>query len=286
MAAGGIDLHMHSNASDGTDTPEQLAERAKAAGIRTMALTDHDTVKGAEELKDRVPDGMVFYPGIEFSCMARAGKCHILGYCCDTGDPLFQDILDLGHRKRRAKLETRIAWLKKNGIVLTEAEVEELYRMPSAGKPHLGNLIVKHGRAETKDEAIRVFLNPIPEENTRISAKSAVTAILSSGGIPVWAHPMGGEGEKPLSQEQFEALLTELLSYGIQGMECYYSRYGIERCEALAETARKNGLRISGGSDCHGRNKNIEPGTLNASGVEIPAEKLTILEALTACQRK
>ena len=99
-----IGLHMHSTASDGTDTPVQLVEKVRAAGIRVFALTDHDTVTGAERLAECLPAGMTFIPGIEFSCRVGSGKCHILGYRCDTAHPAFQDALAKGAALRKAKL--------------------------------------------------------------------------------------------------------------------------------------------------------------------------------------
>ena len=88
-----IDLHTHSTASDGTDTPLQLIENVKAAGIKVFALTDHDTVAGTETLLKNPPEGVTFIPGIEFSCQMDTGKCHILGYCNDTAHPAFQAAL-------------------------------------------------------------------------------------------------------------------------------------------------------------------------------------------------
>lgn len=97
-----IDLHMHSTASDGTDTPVQLAGNVKAAGIQIFALTDHDTVIGAEQLTEHLPKGVTFIPGIEFSCRMPSGKCHILGYDCDMAHPAFRDALAQGAALRCA----------------------------------------------------------------------------------------------------------------------------------------------------------------------------------------
>lgn len=275
-----VDLHTHSTASDGTDSPLRLAEKAGAAGIRVFALTDHDTVSGAEQLKEQPPEGMVFIPGIEFSCRMDSGKCHILGYACSTAHPAFQDALAQGAALRRAKLEKRIAFLGERGIRLPEEELERLRQIPSVGKPHLGNLMVQYGYAPDLQRAIAGVLNLCPTESSRIAAKTAVGAILASGGIPVWAHPLGGEGERELGPEQFGRMLEELTGYGLMGMECWYSKYQAALCGKLAETAEARGLLVSGGSDCHGTNKSIPLGRLNAEGREVPPERLTILGAL------
>ena len=105
-------------------------------------------------------------------------------------------------------------------------------------------------------------------------------AILSSGGTPVWAHPLGGEGEKDLSEQDFRRVLAELTSYGIKGLECWYSKYTAQKCKFLADTAERAGLFISGGSDYHGTNKSIPLGRLNADGVNVEPSRLSILRGI------
>lgn len=271
---------MHSTASDGTDSPVQLAEKVKAAGIQVFALTDHDTVTGTEQLAKYLPEGVTFIPGIEFSCRMASGKCHILGYYCDTLHPAFRDALTQGAALRKAKLEKRIDFLREKGMCFPEDELNRLYQIPSVGKPHLGNLMVRYGYAPDRQTAITEVINGCATESSRIAAKTAVTAILASGGIPVWAHPLGGEGEKEIGPEQFSKMLGELTGYGLMGLECWYSKYPLPVCERLAETAQEYSLLISGGSDYHGTNKIIPLGNLNADGLEVSPEQITLLSSL------
>lgn len=276
-----IDLHMHSTASDGTDTPEQLAEKMKTEGIQVFALTDHDTVDGVKALAGKAPNSVMFIPGIEFSCRMDSGKCHILGYDCDTDHPAFREALEEGVTLRKAKLEKRIAFLYEQGIRFPEDELEKLRQMPSVGKPHLAKLMMKYGYAADIQTAIVETINRCPSHNSRIAAKIAVTAILASGGIPVWAHPLGGEGEKEIAPKQFDNMLNELTEYGLMGMECFYSKYSLIKCQELASVAREHNLLISGGSDYHGTNKSIAPGTLNKDEQDVLPEQITILNRLT-----
>lgn len=275
-----IDLHTHSAASDGTDTPLQLAEKVKAAGIRVFALTDHDTVAGAKVLLKNPPEGVTFVPGIEFSCRMDTGKCHILGYCCDAAHPAFHAALRQGAALRERKLNLRLDFLRERGVTFPAEELGKLQRLPSVGKPHLGNLMVKYGYAASRNEAIRDVLNLCRTGSSRIPAAAAVGAILASGGIPVWAHPLGGEGEKETGSEQFTAMLDELQDYGLRAMECFYSKYPMDACERLAKIAQDRNLLVSGGSDYHGTNKSIALGTLNADGQEVNREQITILDDL------
>lgn len=276
-----VDLHMHSTASDGTDTPVQLVEKVKAAGIQAFALTDHDTIIGTELLAEHLPTGVRFIPGIEFSCRMPSGKCYILGYCCDTAHPVFQEALAMGAALRKAKLEKRIVFLQEQGMRFPEDELRSLRQIPGVGKPHLGNLMVKHGYTPDMRTAITEVINHCAAESSRIPAETAVRAILASGGIPVWAHPLGGEGEKEVGQGQFARMLDELTGYGLMGIECWYSKYSTALCERLAGIAGERGLLISGGSDYHGSNKTIPLGILNADGHEVPLPQITLLSALT-----
>lgn len=279
-----IDLHMHSAASDGTDSPAGLIETVKRVGIRIFSLTDHDTVEGVAEIAGRVPEGVVFLPGIEFSCTAPSGKCHILGYGCDMRRGAFQEILERVGALRRTKLETRLAFLEERGIRLPEEEIARLRGMPSAGKPHLANLMVKYGYAASREDAIRDTLNLCRTGSTRIPADTAIRAILASGGIPVWAHPLGGEGERETPEDQFQAVLSELLGCGLKGLECYYSKYPLARCRRLEGIAQEHRLLVSGGSDYHGANKKVAPGSLNADGAAVEIRTFSPLLEQLGCR--
>ena len=258
-----VDLHMHTTASDGADTPGELAAKVAAAGLELFSVTDHDTVDGALEMEKFVPDGVKYIRGVEFSCLSPGGKCHILGYDYDPDHPAFRAALAEGRRLRMEKLDRRLEQLKTDhGIVLTDAERTWLLCRNSPGKPHLGRIIRDRGLASDLDSAIRGFIRDVPGRD-RIEAQTAIEAITAAGGCPVWAHPLGGEGEKRLSSEKFENLLETLCGYGLRGLECRYSRYGRKESEFLLGHAAQRGLIPTGGSDYHGSNKkDIELGQI------------------------
>lgn len=276
-----IDLHMHSTASDGTDTTEELIRNLQESGIHTFALTDHDTIDGACEIEKMIPKTMTFYRGVEFSCITEYGKCHILGYQYAPDNEIFQEALRLGESLRKAKFEKRVRYLDEvHGIVFSEEEMQYLFAQKSVGKPHLARLLIRKGLAADMQKAMTDYLNGCKAGKDKIDAEIAVKAIRAAGGIPVWAHPLGGEGEKPIKKEAFEPLLHTLLEAGIQGLECYYSRYTMDQVQLLLDYAAQYGLLVSGGSDYHGTNKNIPLGTLNADGVCIGEALLTLSEML------
>lgn len=275
------DLHIHTAASDGSDTPAEVLAKAAAAGLEVIAITDHDTIDGAMSVTV-TPPGLRYIRGIEFSCVCPGGKCHILGYGFDPEDPVFRAALEEGRRLRREKTEKRIAFLAERfGIRLTEAELAWLWSRKSPGKPHFGQILVDRGLASDISDGIRRFINPCGGGADRIEARTAVHAIRHAGGVPVWAHPLGGEGERRLEWAEFESRLRILMEDGIRGLECCYSRYGEEETALLTEQAAVHGLYVSGGSDYHGSNKQgIALGMLNAGNRPVDGEKLTILRIL------
>lgn len=273
------DLHIHTTASDGTDTADEILAKAAAAGLGAVAITDHDTIDGAMSVTAE-PEGLRCIRGVEFSCLFP--KCHILGYGFDAGDPVFQGALEAGRRLRQEKNTRRVAFLAERfGIVLTDEELAWLLGQKSPGKPHFGRILVDRGLAPDLSAAIREFINPCKGGPDRISAETAVRGILHAGGIPVWAHPLGGEGERRLTRAEFDERLKVLMEYGIRGLECCYSRYGEADIDFLVRRAGDHGLLISGGSDYHGGNKTgIALGQLRADGKDTDAKRLTVLRHL------
>ncbi len=273
-----IDLHMHSSNSDGTNPPEELLKLVRNAGIKIFALTDHDTINGAMVLKNE-PN---FIKGIEFSCITQNNhKCHILGLGYDENNKDFQDALKAGEELRHEKFYRRIGFLRSEfKITFTDQEIEDLLKIPSVGKPHIGNLLVKKGYANSRAEAIDNYVDLAKTGNDKISAELAINAINSAGGVSVWAHPLGGERDPELPENDFRKILDELKNYGLRGLECYYSKYSYVKTKWLADVANDNKLFISGGSDYHGTNKKIPLGRLNSDDEEIAPELLTILDAL------
>ena len=279
--AGTVDLHIHTNASDGTDSPANLLWNLQKAGITIFAVTDHDTIKGALAVKRIVPQGFRFIPGIEFSCRTKGGyKCHILGLNYDENNLDFQAAITAGDELRQ-KFHRRIEILRTDfGITFTDDELDSLLKIPSVGKPHLANLLVAKGFAQNRQEAIRNYIDKCRTGSSRIDAELAVKAILSAGGVPVWAHPLGGEGEQELPESTFRLVLNELVAYGLKGLECWYSKYKSLKCEWLTKQAKRRGLFISGGSDYHGTNKTVPLGRLNAENRAVSPEQLTILRQI------
>ncbi len=255
-----IDLHMHSVASDGTDTLEQLLQNVRKAGIDTFSVTDHDTIEGALAMQKLVRNTPLrFTLGIEFSCKHEAEKYHILGYDFDPSNALFRETIEEGIRFRRNNAVIRLNWLKETkGIDFGKETEAALLANPTVGKPHIAMELVKRGIAKDVDDGCEYLQVETPRLKLEVS--QAVQAIHAAGGIAVWAHPLGGDGEPKKSESYFRELLAKVLPLGIDGLECYYGIYTEPQIDCLVRATEEYGLLRSGGSDYHGSVKNVALG--------------------------
>ena len=278
------DLHLHTTASDGSDTPKALIDRARGKGISVIAITDHDTLVGSVEALGLSADGIKIITGIEFSCHHYGDcdfDCHILGYGFNPNSEPILDAIRHGREMRLYKLGLRLGYLEEHfGIVFTDEDIAWLHSLNSVARPHLGQLLIKHGYVATMSEAFDKYLKVDGFPDDRIDAGEAIAAIKSSGGIPVYAHPIGGEREKRIDKYELERRVDALTSLGLMGLEAYYSRYSEEDEAMLVSVAKERGLLVSGGSDYHGENKTVKLGSLRSDDAEIDDDKITLLSAL------
>lgn len=262
---GKIDLHMHTSVSDGTDTPEEIIEKVREANIELFSVTDHDAIKGCSiVMGHRKNEDPVFITGIEFSCKDEEGQYHILGYGYDPEAEAIRDTVNEGHELRLSKLRERLDFLEsKFGFRFSAADREGLFALDNPGKPHIANLMVRHGYAATKESAFRDYLNLYHAGSAYIRPETAVQAILKSGGVPVLAHPSYGRGDEIIVGEAMERRLRKLIGFGLQGIEAFYSGFTPKLISELLAFAGRYDLLITAGSDYHGQNKLVHLGDTN-----------------------
>lgn len=266
-----IDLHLHTNVSDGTDTPVELLENVKKAGIELFAITDHDDVKGnlmvSRGLTDFDPK---FIPGAEFSCKDSEGKYHILGYGFDPNDAAIQNVVQTGHDYRMKKVHARLDFLKSEfGFEFPQEELDKLLAMDNPGKPHIGNLMVKYGFADNKEKAIRDYIDKIHFKSEYITPEFAINGILKSGGTPILAHPSYGSGDQLIIGDEMDERVRRLLEYGLAGLEAFYSGFSAKLRNEILSLADKYDLYVTAGSDYHGKNKMVILGDTGLSDTSI-----------------
>jgi predicted metal-dependent phosphoesterase TrpH len=267
-----IDLHLHTTASDGALRPAELVARCAAAGLRVVAITDHDSTEGvAEALAAAAPLGMTVVPGVELNTDASAGEVHILGYFVPLEDAAFQEALLSARDARLGRARQMVERLRVLGMPITFERVRELAGEGAVGRPHIAQALLEAGYVSSLAEAFARYLGrdgPAYVEGSRPTPVQAVQLIRAAGGIPVLAHPSYVADP--------EAMVAELVPAGLAGVEVYYREYGPAEIERFRSLATRYGLLLTGGTDFHGTGNWPEegPGT-----VEVPWE---VAEALFA----
>ena len=276
-----IDLHMHTTASDGTDTPEEIMKHVKRAGIQLFAVTDHDGIEGVLEIRKirnenpKKAEKLRFLNGIEFSCRDEEGKYHILGYGYDETSPVMLETVNLAHENRLKKVTERLRYLEDEcGFTFKQEDIDALYRNHNPGKPHIANMMIKYGYASSIHEAMTEYLNKKKIPNVYLRPEDAIRTILESGGIPVLAHPSYGDGDQLITGEEMNHRLKKLVDFGIRGVEAYYSGFTPKLILEMLIFADIYNLYVTAGSDYHGKNKLVNIGETNLHRVSDGSGKL------------
>ena len=283
-----IDLHIHTIVSDGTDTPEELLQKVKGAGIELFSVTDHDAVKASTIIPDLLKEGdPAFVCGAEFSCKDEEGKYHILGYDYDPSSESILKLVDMGHTYRINKVRARLDFLKDQfHFRFSDEDLKKLFAMDNPGKPHIANMMVRYGYTKTKEIAIKEYINLIHFDMEYVRPEEAIEGILSAGGIPVLAHPCYGSGDQLVIGQEMDERLQKLIGMGLQGVEAFYSGFTVKLQNEMLDFAKKYDLFVTAGSDYHGRNKMIELADNNLDTVsEYPEEMKRFLDELKGRQR-
>jgi predicted metal-dependent phosphoesterase TrpH len=259
VAGGGtsiVDLHTHTNRSDGTLEPAALVRDVAAAGVRMLAITDHDTLGGFRELTARprgVPDGLELIAGVEINAIARGiplqdGELHILGFGMDPSDDAFEAALASQRASRRRRFERTVARLSEIGMPI-DAHVAniDLSRDDALGRPTVARALIAAGHATSVEDAFRRLIGwggpaYVPREG--LGPVAAIEAIARAGGLPVLAHFSEAPGQL--------GLLRELREAGLRGLEVYYRTFSADTVSLVADVARRLRFVATGGSDYHG----------------------------------
>jgi predicted metal-dependent phosphoesterase TrpH len=250
-----VDLHTHSRASDGSDDPAVLVERAAAFDLRTIALTDHDTLEGIESARaaaDRV--GIELIPGTELS-LEFGGGMHLVVLWLEPGAGPLQDRLESLRDGRTGRNADIIAKLTDHGMAVTMEEVLEEAGAGSVGRPHIAAVMLRKGYVGSMSEAFDLWLaagKPGYASRLRLTPEEAIGLAVESGAVPVLAHPHTLGIDRA---DQMADLLDRLRSAGLVGLEALYAVYHRHEREGYSDLARRFGLAVSGGSDYHGTYK-------------------------------
>lgn len=265
----GIDLHIHSNASDGSLSPLQIIALAQKLGVLAISITDHDTIDGVKDLFGHgIPAEIKILSGVELSARPPAGyvcpgSFHILGYGIDLEDPALHETLEELQRVRKNRNPQIIARLQTLGMDITMHDVLEIAGNGQLGRPHIAQVMVQKGYADSIDGAFDGFLGkgqPAYVDKFRLESRQAIDRIRNAGGVAVLAHPYLLEAE---SDQALEELIITLKQLGLEGLEAYYPGHSYEQVAFYRQLAESHGLVITGGTDYHG---NLNPEIQIGSG--------------------
>ena len=247
-----VDFHIHTTASDGTLTPEQLVGEIGKRSIPYFAITDHDTIDGLEIL-EKIPKNLTPVTGVEIS--AEFDKTlHILGYGFDPKHPDLTDSLNELQDYRKARNRQILEKMRRYGMVISMAELIDEAGSDLVGRPHFAALMVRKGYVDSFQEAFDRYLKkgaPLYMDKKRFDPDKAIDMIHAAGGIAVMAHPY----QTKLEGRDLENLVKELVSYGLDGIEVFYSQHTPQMICEYKGYARQYDLIATGGSDFHGANK-------------------------------
>lgn len=255
-----IDLHIHTNYSDGTLSIQDTLSLIRTSGIRYFSITDHDTLESSKAincmLRSTLTD-LIYFSGVELSCKHKGIDLHILGYECDIENKQLNELISYAKENRRQKTVRLIDYLKtEHGIEIPVQEKQRLLRQENnVGKPNFAVILIKMGYGRDVQEVINKYLNAFEAFDLKIEAEEAISVIKKAYGFSVMAHPIVIAQDHGYSYNDINILASELKHSGLDAMEVYYSRHNAEQKAEYRKIAVKNGLMMSGGSDFHGNNK-------------------------------
>jgi predicted metal-dependent phosphoesterase TrpH len=252
-----IDLHTHSAVSDGTDTPAELVEKARAVGLDVVALTDHDTFDGLDEAAaagERV--GIQVVRGMELSCSRHGSSVHVLAYGADPASTGLAAEMALVRDGRLGRLAGVLAKLAALGVPISEAEVmAQVGTSPSIGRPHIADALIEAGHVRDRQEAFDRFLadgGPAHVHRYTIEVERGIDLVHEAGGVAVIAHPWGRGRERLLPASAIQALARD---HGLDGIEVDHQDHDADIRRRLHILADSLGLLATGSSDYHGTGK-------------------------------
>lgn len=269
-----VDLHAHTNASDGEHSPEELIQIAHERNVAFLGIADHDTIAGLERAVNAASStgGIEIIPGVEFSTDWEKREIHVLAYMVDYYDPATIALADKFREGRLGRAQKILAKLDALGAPVEFEKVAAIAGDAAIGRPHVARALVEAGHVATVQEAFDKYLasdKPAYVEYESASPHQAVEMIRAVGAVPVLAHPY-----------DVQRIVPELVKVGLVGLECYYAQYDERQRQELVELAKQYGLIATGGSDFHGLNR---MGHMSALGeVNVPIEAVEKLKQAKA----
>ena len=245
-----VDLHVHTIYSDGTFTPEEVVRRAVELNLKAVAITDHDCIDGiSHAISASEGTDLEVIPGVEISCSKDDTEIHVLGYFIDWRNASLVELFRKMKDNRVERMRRTVQRLNEVGLNIDIDKVLESAPEGTIGRLHLARLMHEEGFVRSTNEAFDKYIGdgkPCHVRHKRLDYTKAIGMVRAAGGVPVLAHP-GTMGE--------DGFIPEYVKAGLRGIEVYHSEHQSPESNKYLEKARKYGLIVTGGSDCHGFKK-------------------------------
>lgn len=269
-----IDLHAHSDCSDGVDSPEELVSKARAAGLCALAITDHDAVDGVERARRVSPRGLEIVAGVELSAREGVSDVHVLGYLIDPASRELLDYLETFRSHRLSRAKDIVRKLNDLGMALELESVIALAgdRGTSIGRPHIARALVESGQAGSIQDAFTRYLGnhgPAYVPKAFFAVEDAIRIIHRAGGVAVLAHP---------GSLRRDELIPGFVEAGLDGLEVIHPDHTETVRRYYGQLASKHGLVTTGGSDYHGP----RPDRCGLGGMRVSHRHLADLKRISA----
>ena len=255
-----VDLHTHSTASDGTDTPAELVRNAAAAGLDVVALTDHDTTRGHAGAIAALPEGLTLVTGAELSCRIDGISMHMLAYLFDPEEPALLAERELVRDDRVPRARGMVARLQELGVPVTWEQVARIAGDGSVGRPHVATALVELGVVPTVSDAFTE--DWLADGGRAYVAKhetdpfEAIRLVKGAGGVTVFAHPAAAKRGRTVP----DSAIAEMAAAGLDGIEVDHMDHDVDARARLRGLAEELGLLVTGSSDYHGSRKTVSLG--------------------------
>lgn len=248
MTASRIDLHLHTNASDGVLSPPQLLELVRSSGLSCFAVTDHDTLSGADLIRSQLTAAdPACLTGVELSVNCEGADMHMLAYCFDAADLDFRAALTDFQQRRRERGSRIVERLQQQGVAITAETVARIAGNSVVGRPHIAEALIEHRVVRNIEEAFRKYLGydaPAYVPKATWAPAEAIAAVHAAGGVAIMAHP---------GISDMQRFIVSLIPLGLDGIEVFHTNHTAKQTAHLLELALRHELLISGGTDFHGR---------------------------------
>ena len=254
-----VDLHMHTNCSDGIYPPEEVVKKAKEGDLDVIAIADHDCIEGNIEAQ-KYAEGIKIVRAVEVTSYRGPDEIHVLGYYKEYNEKL-QKFLKKIQEERLSRIKEIVSSLQKLGVDVTVEKLFEQFGATTYTRGHLVFYLLQNGYGATPGEVFEKYLKDFSVPIS-VTPKDAVENILATGGVPVWAHPV---------PEEIEKHFDHMLNAGIKGIEAYNGRRGVteEISAQFVKLAEKHNLLVTAGSDWHGYTRDYNLGDFYKTEKEV-----------------